>query len=102
MWRSSAKTRMNASGVVKIRRDTYNTVNGMAKKNGWWEICAQVKKRDKGMCVPCMRAGRATPMKEVHHVVPLSKGGTTTMANLISICENCHNQRHHHLFRSRR
>lgn len=101
MWKRNASAKTGASGVAKIRRDTYNTTNGFSKKGGWWEISAAVRKRDKGYCVICMASGKAVKGNEVHHITPLSRGGTTTLANLITICEDCHNKRHNHLARTR-
>ena len=103
MWqRRLGSRKRNSHGVASIRRDSYNSVNGFTKKDGWWEIRAKVWKRDGGRCrvliagKPCNKAAQ-----EVHHIVPLSRGGTTSMANLICICKECHNKRHAHLFRSR-
>ncbi|HEY5465546.1 MAG TPA: HNH endonuclease signature motif containing protein, partial [Clostridia bacterium] len=42
------------------------------------------------LCEECKKAGRLTPAKEVHHVVPLNKGGTHYNNNLISLCKSCH------------
>lgn len=88
-----AKVRKLATGVVKIKRATYNTVNGRSVKSGWWTIRAKVWARDKGMCVSC----RVNKGSDVHHIVPLSRGGTTTKANLITLCAECHAKRHKHL-----
>ena len=33
----------------------------------------------------------------VHHIVPLSKGGTSTLENLITLCEYCHAEIHPHM-----
>ncbi len=102
MWQRRASVTKSASGVSKIRRASYNTVNGFSKKSAWWEIRAAVWKRDQGHCVDHKRRGKIVPGKEVHHIIRLSAGGTTTMANLITLCEECHNRRHNHLFRARR
>lgn len=94
MWRKSSSNRMSKSGVVKIRRDGYNTVNGFSQKNAWWDLRDFVFKRDKGMCVSCAQQGRRVPGKEVHHIVPLSRGGTNTPSNLVTLCLSCHERRH--------
>lgn len=99
--RKAASFRRTASGVTKIRRDGYSTVNGFSKTAAWWALCAEVRKRDKGLCVPCARAGKTVKGVEVHHITPLSKGGRTVKSNLMYVCLDCHNQRHVHLFRSR-
>lgn len=103
MWKAKTKSRINGYGVAKIKQHTYNSVSGMSAKSGagWWEIRNKVWKRDGGMCVPCRRLGKLVEGKEVHHIIPLSKNGTTSMANLMTVCEVHHNKRHTHLFRSR-
>jgi 5-methylcytosine-specific restriction endonuclease McrA len=101
MWKQSAKFRKSASGVTKIKRATYNSSDGFSVKNGWWGIRAKVWKRDRGLCVACARRDVITPGKEVHHIIPLSKGGTTAMSNLVTLCLECHTARHNHLYRSR-
>jgi 5-methylcytosine-specific restriction endonuclease McrA len=100
--RRARSGRRNSHGVASIRRDTYNSVDGFSKKGAWWEIRKRVWDRDGGRCrvlsggKQCMK-----PASEVHHIIPLSRGGTTSMANLVCICVECHNKRHHHLLRSR-
>ncbi|HOE18067.1 MAG TPA: HNH endonuclease [Syntrophorhabdaceae bacterium] len=33
-----------------------------------------------------------TPAEEVHHIIPLSKGGTHDESNLMSLCTSCHSE----------
>jgi 5-methylcytosine-specific restriction endonuclease McrA len=99
--RKAASFKRNAMGVTKIKRDGYSTVNGFSKANEWWAISAQVRKRSKGLCEDTIHRGAPVKGHEVHHIVPLSKGGRTTLANLIHLCTGCHDRRHNHLFRSR-
>lgn len=102
MWKAKSSSRTGASGVVKIRRDTYNTHNGMAKKGGWWEIRALVRARSKGKCEAIIKGVRCSTLGvEVHHIIPLSKGGTNTLPNLLMLCMTCHNKRHRHLWVAR-
>jgi 5-methylcytosine-specific restriction protein A len=42
------------------------------------------------LCAECATSGRITPAEEVHHIVPLGKGGTHDTANLMSLCRPCH------------
>jgi 5-methylcytosine-specific restriction endonuclease McrA len=97
MFRKAASFRRTKSGVTKIKRDGYSTVNGFSKNNEWWAISAEVRKRDKGLCVPCSRRGLVVRGIEVHHIRPLSKGGRTIKSNLMLVCLKCHNARHNHL-----
>ncbi len=41
-------------------------------------------------CEDCYKRGILTPMEEVHHILPLSRGGTHADDNLMSLCKSCH------------
>lgn len=49
------------------------------------------------LCEQCLKQGRTTPTEEVHHIIPLSRGGTHSTDNLMSLCQSCHNKIHHDL-----
>ena len=49
------------------------------------------------LCEMCLKEGRLTPVEEVHHIVPLSQGGTHRNDNLMSLCQSCHTKIHHDL-----
>ena len=99
--KAASFSRNSKSGVTRIRRDGYSTVNGFSKKNSWWEISALVRKRSKGLCEDHAVRGFKVKGVEVHHIRRLSDGGRTVLSNLIHLCEACHNRRHAHLYRSR-
>lgn len=42
------------------------------------------------MCEECVRHGKLTPAEEVHHILPLSRGGNHNEENLMSLCKSCH------------
>jgi len=42
------------------------------------------------ICEECEKEGRLTPAEEVHHILPLSKGGSNNQENLMSLCKSCH------------
>lgn len=44
------------------------------------------------LCEECYRQERLTPSQEVHHIVPLSKGGTHDFDNLMALCKQCHSR----------
>lgn len=46
------------------------------------------------LCEECQKEGRITPAKEVHHILPIKKGGTHSRNNLMSVCQSCHNKIH--------
>ncbi|MEA4898685.1 MAG: HNH endonuclease signature motif containing protein [Christensenellaceae bacterium] len=42
------------------------------------------------LCAECLANGRTTPASEVHHILPLSRGGTHAEDNLMALCKPCH------------
>ena len=42
------------------------------------------------VCAVCHREGRVAAATEVHHVLPLSQGGTHDEENLMALCKACH------------
>lgn len=44
------------------------------------------------LCEMCKKQGRITPAEEVHHIKPLSQGGTHDDSNLMSLCKECHSR----------
>jgi 5-methylcytosine-specific restriction protein A len=46
------------------------------------------------LCEECQKQGKLTPVEEVHHIIPLSKGGTNKYSNLMSLCQSCHTKTH--------
>lgn len=46
------------------------------------------------LCERCLQDGRLTPVEEVHHILPVSQGGTNDVSNLMSLCQSCHTRIH--------
>lgn len=44
------------------------------------------------LCEQCEKHGKMTPTEEVHHIKPLSQGGTHDFNNLMSLCTSCHSE----------
>jgi len=44
------------------------------------------------LCEECGKSGKLMPAEEVHHIKPLSKGGTHAEGNLMSLCTSCHSE----------
>lgn len=44
------------------------------------------------LCEKCEKNGRITPAQEVHHIQPLSQGGSNAENNLMSLCSSCHSE----------
>lgn len=45
-------------------------------------------------CEECLKRGVLVPVQEVHHIIPLTEGGTNEAGNLISLCKSCHSRIH--------
>lgn len=50
--------------------------------------------REHPYCELCFSDGLMREVQEVHHKLPLSKGGTHSKSNLISLCKSCHAKIH--------
>lgn len=44
------------------------------------------------LCEMCKQQGKITPAGEVHHIIPLSRGGTHDRSNLMALCKSCHSE----------
>ena len=44
------------------------------------------------LCEKCRERGKLTPAQEVHHLLPLSRGGTPDESNLMALCKPCHSE----------
>lgn len=59
----------------------------------WAELRQDILRRDGHRCGNC---GSTTDLR-VHHIVPLSKGGSNDPGNLRTLCDNCHKLLHPHM-----
>lgn len=44
------------------------------------------------LCQKCFEQGVLTKAEEVHHILPLSQGGTHAEENLMALCKSCHSR----------
>ena len=65
--------------------------------SGAWKAAReQAKRRDHYLCVDCLRAGKITPVEEVHHIIALTPQTVNDpmislrLDNLKSLCRECH------------
>lgn len=68
--------------------------------SNWADLSLQAKDRDGYKCGNCGEGGKkawVTFPLHVHHIVPLSKGGTNNLSNLRTLCEDCHKRLHPHM-----
>lgn len=62
----------------------------------WNRRRREVYERDEYCCQNCDRTGgkRGDCVLQAHHVVPMSKGGSHSKSNLITLCSECHDAIH--------
>lgn len=85
----------------KEARDNYNKYERAAdinKKYGRaWKRIRDRYVEQHPLCEACLKEGRLTPTEEVHHILPISQGGTHARNNLMSLCQSCHTKIHHEI-----
>ena len=80
------------------RYDKYERSADVNRKYGRaWKRIRDRYAAEHPLCEMCLKEGRLTPVREVHHIQPISKGGTHAADNLMSLCQSCHNKIHHDL-----
>ena len=77
------------------RYDRYTRFPDHGKKYGnTWQRIRKRYAAAHPLCEMCLKEGRYTPVEEVHHIVPLSRGGTNAESNLMSLCRSRHTKIH--------
>ena len=59
----------------------------------WDNIRLLALQRDNYECGNC----KSNKNLHVHHIVPLSRGGSNNLSNLRTLCEDCHKKLHPHM-----
>lgn len=44
------------------------------------------------LCEQCQKLGKVKSATEVHHIKPLSQGGSNDVSNLMALCTSCHSE----------
>jgi 5-methylcytosine-specific restriction protein A len=81
-----AHAKQNARDYEKYRRDP----NTRKRYGRAWKRIRDRYIAAHPLCEQCQRDGRITPAEEVHHILPLSQGGTHAEDNLMALCTSCH------------
>jgi 5-methylcytosine-specific restriction endonuclease McrA len=86
--RAKYNIRLNPRFFANPNRTTRKTPY---EKPGYLKRAGKVRKRDGYRCVKCGKQFiKGDGKLEVHHKVPIRKGGTDDMDNLESLCRPCH------------
>lgn len=57
-----------------------------------WRRIRQLYLHQNPLCEQCQAEGRLTAGQEVHHILPLGRGGTNDFTNLQTLCKPCHSK----------
>ena len=75
------------------RYEKYDRSPEMKKRYGRaWKKIRDRHMAEYPLCEMCKKQGRLTPAEEVHHIKPLSMGGTNDDGNLMILCKVCHSE----------
>ena len=81
--------------LMDKRYNDYERSPDTNKKYGRaWKRIRDRYVREHPLCERCLAEGRLTPGEEVHHILPISQGGTHNPENLMSLCQSCHTKIH--------
>lgn len=95
-----AKIELERKQSIKYyKKTTYerdNKYNKFYKSKEWNSVRQLVIVRDHALCKDCLDKNTITPYNTVHHVVPIKEDWSRRLdiANLICLCESCHQIRH--------
>ena len=62
--------------------------------NKGWKAIRAAQLHRQPLCERCMQNGRYVTATLVHHIKPLSEGGSHAPDNLMSLCDSCHGTIH--------
>ena len=81
--------------LINKQYEKYNR-NPVTRKRyqGEWRRIRDHYIHDHPLCEKCLEEGRFTRAEHVHHILPLSQGGTNEEDNLMSVCKSCHSRIH--------
>ena len=84
---------LNAKQYDSYKRDPEHD----KKYGSKWRKTRSLYVRHYPLCEMCLKVGKFVPVEEVHHIVPLSQGGSNDFSNLMSLCQSCHTKLHYEL-----
>lgn len=58
-----------------------------------WQKLRLIYLRANPLCIECKKQNKIVPASEVHHIVPIARGGTDDESNLEALCKSCHSKK---------
>lgn len=83
------KYRYNLNKERRLKRDTKLLNKRYGRE---WQKIRNRFIYEHPLCEMCLLDNRYVNAEEVHHIVPLSKGGTHNASNLQALCKKCHSK----------
>ena len=81
--------------VVNSNYEKYGRDPATKKRYGRaWKRIRDKYVQEHPFCELCFKRGVLVETEEVHHIKPLSEGGTHDRSNLIALCKSCHSTIH--------
>lgn len=81
--------------IVNKQYEMYKRSPETKKRYGRvWKRIRDAYAKEHPLCQKCYEEGKLVAMEQVHHIKPLSEGGTHDKENLISLCSSCHSKIH--------
>ena len=75
--------------------DRYERAADVHKKYGRsWKRIRDRYIQEHPFCERCFKEGTMVRAEEVHHILPVSQGGTNESSNLMALCQSCHTKIH--------
>ena len=81
-WKSKDRKYKPKKGDALERQKFYNSQH--------WRKIRKVYASKNPLCEVCLANGDVKSVENVHHIVPLSQGGSNHSDNLMSVCVSCH------------
>lgn len=87
--------KIEGSNITKV--DPIGPITGFREEYGsdWEDTTRTIRERDNNMCQEA--DGHCYGPLQVHHVIPISHGGTNSDGNLIALCKYHHSLKHPHM-----
>lgn len=82
---AASAPKAKSAGAVRQERYRRNTEVKRLPDKEWYPLVGKVVRRDGGKCYYCGETGNLG----ADHVLPLSRGGTNDIENLVACCERC-------------
>jgi len=84
---------------LEVNHKTYyhREVDSNIRYGNKWTKVRRLYVRHHPLCEMCLKEGKFIPVEEVHHIIPLSQGGTNDFSNLMSLCQSCHTKLHYQI-----